>query len=284
MNGPISELVRIRCILCNSNSDKAVASHNGYRVARCDDCGFIFVNPRPTEESLAHIYSDPEQNPFASEAYEPLEYELPVLTKIMTEVSKYVPGGKLFEVGCGRGDLMSVAQTFGFSVEGCDIFGDAKPDLKDATFHEGPLRTAGLPANCYDLVVIRNTLEHLFDPKSELEEIRRIVKPEGYVYLKVPNVLFERGLLCWLVSGQVQEYDAPYHLNHFSARTLKTLLKRINFEFVDWYIEQPTLRPGLKSNLLRQAGYQVTKIIRLLAGKRFFPKVVLSAIVQKTGD
>jgi SAM-dependent methyltransferase len=278
----VPNTVKIACALCESTSHLFVGSHNGFQIVRCAGCGFVFVNPRPTEESLAGLYSSLEQNPYASDAYEPLEYERPVLLKILQEIQKYVSSGRLLEVGCARGDFLRIAKALGFSVAGCDIFGGSKPVLDGAVFYDGPLKVAKLPANTYDLVVIRNTLEHLFDPRSELEEIRRILKPSGYIYWKVPNIHFERGLPCRLVFGKANAFEAPYHLNHFSPRTLKLLLKRTGLEFVSWYVEQPTLRPERKANLLRQTGYRITQTMRLLTAGLLFPKILLSGVAQKT--
>jgi len=273
--------VKIPCIVCDSNSDVSIGFHNGFRVARCTDCGFVFVNPRPPEQILASLYSSPEQNPYASDDYEPFELERPVLIKILKELQKYVRSGRMLEVGCGRGDFLRVAKTTGFAVAGCDIFQGSPPDVSGAVLYNGPLKTAALLENSYDLVVIRNTLEHLFDPRSELEEIRKILKPGGYLYLKVPNVRFEHGLLCRLVFGKPDTFEAPYHLNHFSPRTLKRLLNSTGLQWVSWYLEQPTLRPEWNKNLFRQAGYKASQAMQNLTAGLVFPKILLSVIAQK---
>jgi hypothetical protein len=53
-----TEQVRVSCPLChgrNSNSERFV---NGYALERCRRCGFVFVNPRPSEDALNSLYTD----------------------------------------------------------------------------------------------------------------------------------------------------------------------------------------------------------------------------------
>jgi SAM-dependent methyltransferase len=273
--------VKTPCAVCDSISEQPLTVDNGFRINRCVECGFVFVNPRPLQDSLIELYANADQNPCASEDYEPFEYELPVLTKILQQIQKYAGTGRLFEIGCGRGDFLSLARSCGFSVSGCDLFAGSKLNIDDIKLYDGTLKAANLGSNEYDVVVIRNTLEHLFDPRGELEEIRRILKPGGYLYLKVPNVAFEQGFRCRLVVRRSHAFEAPYHLNHFSPRTLRLLLQRTGLQFISWSIEQPTIEPEWKSNLLRQTSYRAIQTMRFITAGLFFPKVSLAAIVKK---
>jgi SAM-dependent methyltransferase len=128
---------------------------------------------------------------------------------------------------------------------------------------------------------MRNTLEHMFDPARELEEIRRILRPGAYLYLKVPNFHFEQGIGCKLVFGKENAYEAPYHLNHFTPTSLKALISKSRFEFIDWFLEQPTLRPEWKTNLLRQSGYRLAQSLHYVTGGLFSPKILLSCLARK---
>ena len=40
----------------------------------------------------------------------------------------------------------------------------------------------------FDIIFTLNTLEHLPDPKGAIEDIYKILKPEGLVYISVPNI------------------------------------------------------------------------------------------------
>jgi hypothetical protein len=107
----------------------------GYRIARCLNCDFSFLNPRPAEDRLVGVYANHRQNPYFSEGYEPVEYEPPVLSKIVRQIETYAPKGHLLEIGCGHGDFLKLAQTRGFSVTGCGMGGNSMLPPADASTH-----------------------------------------------------------------------------------------------------------------------------------------------------
>ena len=285
METQLNERVQVRCAICSSDSDSTVLFVSGFRIARCSNCDFIFVNPRPTEQSLSTTYSHHRGDVFDSlgESFEPIEREGPILLKVVRRIQKYVQRGKLLEVGCGRGDLLAIAQSHGFSVTGCDMFCGKIPVLEGATFHDGTLKQAQFPADHFDVVVIRNVLEHLFDPNEEIKEIRRVLKPKGHLYIKVPNVDFETGLGVRLTTGfRVKHgFCPPYHLNHFSPASFKRLLKNGQFEFLRWHLEQPTPTSQWLLNAFQQTGYRFIQTVYVLTQGTIFPKVLLSCLTQK---
>jgi SAM-dependent methyltransferase len=275
-----NDTVYIRCLLCGSTSDSTLLLFRGFRIARCLNCDFIFVNPRPTEEVLVRLYSNQRTNPFLKEHFEAFEYELPVLVKIIQKIQTYLPAGKLLEVGCGRGDFLRVARMHGFSVTGCDIFGGGQPVADSIAFYDGTLKDAKFPDNCFDIVVVRNILEHLFDPNVEIKEIKRILKPHGYLYIKVPNAAYEQGLRCRLMYSRKYHYDPPYHLNYFSPASLHRFLTKARFDFWTWCLEKPTHHSKWTKHLLRQGGHRFIQISYFLSGGRMFPKPLLACLAK----
>jgi SAM-dependent methyltransferase len=278
------DTVLIRCPLCDSASDSAFLFYKGFRIARCSNCSFIFVNPRPTEEALLRLYSNQETNPFLEEHFEAFDYELPVLVKLLQKIQKYLPAGELLEVGCGRGDFLRLAQTHGFSVTGCDIFGGRKPVIDGASFYDGTLKDAKFYDHSFDIVVVRNILEHLFNPNVELREIMRVLKPGGYLYIKVPNVEFEHGFRCRLLYRRKHHFEPPYHLNYFSPMSLYRFLTNAQFDFLTWILEEPTRHPKWTKNLLRKTGYRLIQASYLLSSGKIFPKPVLACLSTKTSE
>jgi len=279
-NDPPNDRVRVGCLICGSGSDAPVVFVNGYRIARCSNCDFVFVNPRPTNHALSKIYSS-QDSMFFHDSWEPSEDEEPILLEVVREIQKHVRTGKLLEVGCARGDFLRIAQSRGFSVTGCDLFGDKMPTLEGATFFNGFVREARFQSDHFDVVVVRGVLEHLFDPNEEINELRRVLKPNGYLYLKVPNVEFEYGLRCQLVFFKSNVFWPPYHLNYFSPKSLKSFLKNSKLEFVSWYLEQPTPSHRWLANAFMQTGYKLIEASYVLTQRRIFPKVVLCALTQK---
>jgi SAM-dependent methyltransferase len=275
-----NENVSAQCPICGSASDATLRIVRGFRIAECTTCRFVFVNPRPALDNLVALYAGAKTNPFFSEAFENTASELPALKTVLRKIRRYVPTGRLLEVGCGRGDFLMLARTAGFSVTGCDFFGAHNRPDGIASF-DGTLSQAQLTNNSFDIVVIRNVLEHVFDPNVELNEIRRILKSGAYLYVKVPNVAFEHGLGCRLVFGREHDFDPPFHLNHFSSASLIALLQKAGFQFVSWSLERPTLYPLGLRHLVRQSGYKLIEAAFFLTHGRAFPRIVLSCVARK---
>ena len=45
-------LVSIDCPYCGANEAKQWASEDGYTAVKCTRCAFVYVNPRPSAESI----------------------------------------------------------------------------------------------------------------------------------------------------------------------------------------------------------------------------------------
>ena len=83
------------------------------------------------------------------------------------------------------------------------------------------------PEQLYDVCLLTNVLEHSLDPKKMLCHVHRILKPGGQVWISCPN---SRSWLRWLFGPSWINWHVPFHLFHFSSKTLRQLLHRSGFE------------------------------------------------------
>ena len=251
----------------------------GYRIARCGGCGFLYVNPRPTEAALGTLYAG--WNPYHGDHFEPTAGERAVLDRLVQGLKRRARGNALLEVGCGRGDLLRAAAAAGFQVSGCDFFGPDRPAIDGARLYDGPFRTAGAPAASFDVVLSRDTLEHVADPRAELDEMARVLKPGGLLYLKVPNATYEHGWLCRLVFRKENLFEPPYHLNYFTAGSLRRFLESAGLRVTAWSMEQPSGETSWKANLARAIYYRSALTLAALSGGRAFPKIILACYAER---
>src|SRR4029077_10280990 len=77
----------------------------------------------------------------------------------------------------------------------------------------------------FDVVSFFEVLEHQDDPVGFLSQVRRLLKPSGYIALSVPNRnRFQKGL---------DTTDLPpNHLTRWNPKVLKAFLRRHRFEIV----------------------------------------------------
>ena len=68
----------------------------------------------------------------------------------------------------------------------------------------------------YDIITSFEVLEHLFNPLFNLIEIKRVLKPNGVLYISTP--LYKPRII-----------KSPYHFHEFSEDELMNLIKRADF-------------------------------------------------------
>ncbi len=91
---------------------------------------------------------------------------------------------------------------------------------------------AEYPPGSFDLVVAGEIFEHLNNPGAALTALRSVLKGGERLIISVPNAYSIKGVLRAL-SGH--EWIHPDHVLHHSASTLNTLLRRHDFEPIEWF-------------------------------------------------
>ena len=279
--------VPVNCYVCGSTDDREFqqvvrrtddGSGGTYRVAECRVCGFLYINPRPAPDELIELYS--KHVIYFRDDYEPVSVEMPVLRRVLRDIQRFLPTGSLLEIGCGRGELLDLARKAGCKVYGCDL--QRSPALDPSIeLHLGAMDASPFADQSFDCIVMRNTLEHLFDPAKELQICHRLLKPGGLFYLKVPNGAYEQGWRCRLMMRQSHVFGPPWHLNYFTPATLRRLLLQNGFEVADWLIESPTPDPRPLLNAAQQTAFSMFRAARFLTFGAVFPKPLLTCIARK---
>ncbi|MEM0996907.1 MAG: class I SAM-dependent methyltransferase [Bacteroidota bacterium] len=232
-------------------------------------------------EEVEEIYTA-HTNPFEQEEYEGMEVERPTLMRLIRQIKKIKPQGKILDMGCGRGDFLRIAKDQGYEVQGSDLMTTDGP-YPDIPIFKGFLKDANFPSQSFDIIVTRNTLEHIFDPNEDLRELNRLLKPGGILYVKVPHVKFEEGWRCRAFFGFKSLFTPPVHLNHFSTFTLNRILDRNGFTLLSWESEKPSKSSSRLKNMVLSTGYAAIDAMKTVSFGKYFPKPVLCAMVQKVG-
>jgi SAM-dependent methyltransferase len=105
--------------------------------------------------------------------FQPLEDELRPLLKYVR--------GKVLNAGCGSRDITDFLVKGGAtSVEHCDL----KSSIPGAIIAD--LTSIPRPDNTYDTILCNAVLEHVQFPDRVVQELSRLVKPDGYLLLCIP--------------------------------------------------------------------------------------------------
>ncbi|KIE58794.1 2-polyprenyl-3-methyl-5-hydroxy-6-metoxy-1,4-benzoquinol methylase [Methylacidiphilum kamchatkense Kam1] len=137
---------------------------------------------------------------------------------------------KLLDIGSGKGELIRlVKEKWDLSTFACD-YTDKWMEVKNQKVEVVDLNTDPLPYsdNSFDIITCTEVVEHLNNYRKLLQEMYRVLKPQGLVVISTPNLLnlksrmrfFSFGF--WNLFGplpfdHVQREDTDGHINpvHF---------------------------------------------------------------------
>lgn len=231
------EWVNIPCNLCKSN-DTEVFSHEqrfgtNIPVVICKKCGLIYLNPRWPIETYQEFYKRDyrkiiEEKPINLKEYEYLQRIHG--SKIFSFCSNYIQNGsRVLDIGCSCGGTLFIFQKF----KNCIVKG-VEPNLEHADYVRNNLKIdidtnyfekTDFPNDFFDLVILTQTINHLYNPTDCLEKIRQILKPDGKLFLEVNNYpeMVKRG---W----NPTQVD---HIFYFTPETLECMVRKVGFEPLD---------------------------------------------------
>jgi SAM-dependent methyltransferase len=221
------------CHVCQGARFYYLFSIADHRVVRCDDCDLVFLNPQPSDEVLARIYNAGYFLGSESEAGRQAVREIKQATArfYLAEIHRYRGGnrGRLLEVGCGDGDFLVSAEAAGWQVTGIEYSAaaceTARQRLKSGAVRCGELAAAQLPAEQFDLCVISDVIEHVRSPLDVLQEIHRVLKPGGALFIATPS---SDSWSARLMRQRWMEFK-PEHLTYFNRQNLQTALFKSGF-------------------------------------------------------
>jgi SAM-dependent methyltransferase len=241
-------------------SDRRKGLSGNWRFVECEVCGVISMMPMPTDEELVSYYTaySQDENVDLSRKHGSRH---PRLRKLYHRISGDVDprdfvqvpaGARVLDYGCGlagylcdfhdRGVAISGAEIAGYVVEACRNNGFDVHKVDD--FSRIPFADAE-----FDIVYLMQVFEHLRDPHVFMEELARILKRGGILYLAVPNAAsIWRNIFG---DNWVSGWFAPFHLFHYKRDTLAKLAAKHGFDVIASWSSTPEswFRLNLKAYL-----------------------------------
>ena len=195
------------------------------RILRCRSCGFGFRQLRSSPEKLRDLYRDMDARVYSSEL---LGRERTAKSHLRI-VQRQLRAGRMLDVGCASGLFLSQATGAGWKVAGIEpneaLCEEARAKLagKGDVFCT-TLEMASLEGG-FHAITLWDVLEHVPDPVAFLSLCSTLLKPEGYLFLNVPD------LDSWeaRIFGHRWPLLLPEHLNYFNRKSLRVCAERAAF-------------------------------------------------------
>ena len=193
----------------------------------------------------------------------------------MQALDRLRPGERVLEVGCSTGALTERIRGKGCMVVGIEVRPDAA--AKARAFAEevlvGDVERIPLvwPPASFDVILLLDVLEHLFDPAAATRRLLSLLKPDGRVVVALPNVAHWQ-VRFRLLAGRFRYEDSGIldraHLHFYTRRTAAELLVQSGLEIVEEDVvpDVPLLR--FKRHLER-ANHRVARLVPGLLSTEF---------------
>lgn len=260
-----------------------------YRLVRCKICQLVFVANPPSADELKHIYS------FAAGYHTNFQSNRMVdrvvtgghfkaARKRVAKLSRLTTPGRLLDVGASAGFFVKAAVDAGWEAKGVELSADAARLASERYGVEvlcGRLEDFALEPGSFDVVTMWDLIEHVVNPKEELEQARTLLRPGGLLVISTPNLDGWYPRLSYKVAPRIGRWPAvepPLHLSQFTVKSLRWLLADMGWKILSVNHSSQRLRYSF-GRLLRHMGVR-----RLIPYAGVFMPLAAVGPFFKSGD
>lgn len=240
--------VKRKCWFCGSNDFRTLYENyriptnaakdvSSFKLAKCNKCGLILVNPAPCKEDLisyypVDYYEDDHSGTqivgkIIRDFYGSKKFDF-LLSKLNSDSENQE---KILEIGPGNGNNLVPFLNQGnkvFAIEPNERLANIVERLGVSVVHGFLEQAVNLPSD-FDAVILSHVLEHEYEPYKMLAYCRQHMKEGGCIYVEIPTLdapsfnVFRR---YW---GGL---EFPFHLSLMKSNHLEEMLKQSGFSIV----------------------------------------------------
>jgi SAM-dependent methyltransferase len=236
----------VPCPACQATKTSFQFRKLGFDYEECEQCGSLYVNPRPPADAFHRYYSDsPSVNFWANHFYRETEKTRriklvqPKAALVAAKIEKYYGtpefGTIILDIGSGYGVLCE--ELAAILPHGCRVTG-VEPSLalgkvcKEKGIpiipkHMEEVIPADLPEGTVAAAISFELLEHLHNPATFLNACHRVL-PKGA--LLILTTLSWAGFDLQILRERSRSIHPPHHINFLTPASIRTLLERHGFE------------------------------------------------------
>jgi spore maturation protein CgeB len=227
------------CPICDHASSH-YCSKDRATYFRCSFCGTIFQNPLPTLQEMMDYANAEYSGGLYKEyleandlKYATFEYRL---KKVMEAFNKRNPAGttpRILDVGCSNGRFIEVAVRNGIDAWGLELsenaIAAAAPETKKRIYHGDANKIESLGIEKFNIITAFDLIEHLFDPITFLDNLRKVMTPNGIIVITTPDA----GSFLRVIMGNAWPMLQPFqHTVLLSRKASKILFQKAKYNYI----------------------------------------------------
>jgi 2-polyprenyl-3-methyl-5-hydroxy-6-metoxy-1,4-benzoquinol methylase len=283
------------CNVCRSKNVSTLDATSN--ICRCEGCGFVFDNPRPSAEDLAAFYSKPSK-------YDSWLAEVEARDRLWKErlqrLLRTRKPGSLLDVGTGIGQFLVHARPYYTEVCGTEISNSAielASQMYGLSLYRGTIERINFHGRLFDNLTLFHVLEHVSDPAAVVRKCHSVLSDDGVLVIAVPNdfnslrarakralsrITSKRihqvgraGLPRLTLDGSLHEI----HLSHFTPRVLKRLLHECGFVVLESGLDRYYVATG-SARVRQNMWYAICSIVHSLFRVNLYDTILVIARKQ----
>ncbi len=221
------------CPLCGATKIeflyKAEDPHYGikgsFQISRCHACSLVFLNPMYSDEELTALYpsdyysyhDEIKGSLWKQRAKKWLGYWQG------TKEPRFEKPGTFLDLGCGNGAFVQHMGDLGWQAYGVEVNESAAKlaQSRNLQVYSGSLQQAQFSPETFDYIRASHSLEHITCPHETLDEVYRLLKPDGKLLIAIPNI---RSLTARIFRQHWYHLCPPVHAFSYSVETIRRML------------------------------------------------------------
>ena len=231
----------VNCAICRQNNTEIIFKKGNLDKdldnVICKNCGLVFLNPRSDREDYEVYHKKDflsEKNIRAAEqvAQKMQKRDIDLKYTIFNFCRAFLKSGQnIADIGAGFGTLIDIIKKeTAINAVGIEL-GDLDVEIAKKYYNLDLIKES-LEAfskedgnrGKFDIVILHHTFEHLPEPSASLEQIKKILKPDGLLYIGAPNVMN--------IKKRPDIFFQIAHPFSYSPHSLKKILNKFGFGII----------------------------------------------------
>lgn len=212
----------------------------GFDIVCCEHCGFVYADTTAVQRDYNLYYEalskyEDESITSGSGGCTRIQ-DIQRFERITACIKKYINKHQaIIDIGCANGGLLRMLKDSAYeNLTGMDLAQRCLDNVNSYGIRtqKGSIVSEDLSEDKalkeqFDCIILSHIMEHICDLKTAVKNIVQWLKPNGCVYIEVPDA-----------SRYVDFYTAPYHyfdcehINHFDENSLQNLFGENEFKLI----------------------------------------------------